>query len=490
MMKISKKILIISMLVMMICCVSAVSATDINSTDNTVTDDIAVDEVSDIVEEVEIDDAGDGVVDEEIDDASDDVDEQENLRLITPTINSNTNIYNFFDGYGNLKSNVGNTFTFYGDFYNNAYSFDNFKINRAVTINANGATFYDMGFELSGGAITLNGATFVMNAPEDEDCILIDVSNAQDTVISNNVITYTCNYNNLDNTNYVIRAKESDGVTITGNTIVAYLPLKDVDYETRTGMDMDLAAVIGVEYCDEFQITYNDIKANVSTVDGDYPTLDAIIVLDSWGAYIGHNNVTEIDDVTQPGSANYLYAIDVYRCDDLTIEYNNIKLVSSGGTFIEGTDNGTSTAYGIQLTGGYEGVIISHNNITTSNNGPNAGIYSQNFGGDTQLSITDNIIHVEGNASSHSWSLVTGMELQDNDVYVARNVITVINKCPYNIGDNAYGISFSQYGNANPTFEITNNTVDVVNGMYAVYIQYSTSVSSTYENCLHTTYNC
>ena len=47
--------------------------------------------------------------------ASADVNEQENLRLITPTINSNTNIYNFFDGYGNLKTNVGNTFTFYGD---------------------------------------------------------------------------------------------------------------------------------------------------------------------------------------------------------------------------------------------------------------------------------------------------------------------------------------------------------------------------------------
>ena len=64
-MKNSSKILLGFMLVMMICCVSAVSATDINGTDDTlITDAIAVDDVSEIVEEVEIDDATDDVVEE------------------------------------------------------------------------------------------------------------------------------------------------------------------------------------------------------------------------------------------------------------------------------------------------------------------------------------------------------------------------------------------------------------------------------------------
>ena len=131
-------------------------------------------------------------------------------------------------------------------------------------------------------------------------------------------------------------------------------------------------------------------------------------------------------------------------------------------------------------------MTISGNVITTANNGPNCGIYSQNFNGPTWLTITDNTIYVEGNASSsHSWSLVTGMELQDNEAYVAGNTITVYNKETYADGDNVYGISFSQYGNAVPTFEITNNTVEVINGKYAVYVQYSQD-SSVYENCLVT----
>ena len=40
-----------------------------------------------------------------------------------------------------------------------------------------------------------------------------------------------------------------------------------------------------------------------------------------------------------------------------------------------------------------------------------------------------------------------------------------------------------------PTFEITNNTVNVINGKYAVYVQYSQN-SVVYENCLYTDYYC
>ena len=87
------KYLFIGMLVMMICCVTAVSATDINGTDDLiVTDDIAVDEVSDVIGVVESDDTTGSVVDN--DDASDSVIESENLRTTTGTINGNSvNVY-------------------------------------------------------------------------------------------------------------------------------------------------------------------------------------------------------------------------------------------------------------------------------------------------------------------------------------------------------------------------------------------------------------
>ncbi|WP_407377435.1 hypothetical protein [Methanobrevibacter sp.] len=483
-MRFNYKILGLVMFVMLICCVSAASAADVDNI--TVPDDtsvIEIDDAVDSVEDVESDDAN-------VDDTSKNVINQGNLRSVA-TINGNTNIGYYFDSTtGALKSNVGNTLTFGGDFYNADYNYKNFIINRGVTINANGATFNDMGFELSNSAITLNGATFIMNAPEDDDCILINVNNAANSVISNNVITYNCSYANAENYNHVIRVVESDSVEVSGNTIKAYLPLKDVDFnQPYPSIYTDLVAGVAVESSSNFVFENNKLYVNVSRNSTGFPTLDAFIIANSENAYIGNNTIVEIDNKTLPGNNNYLYAVDVYACDGAVIEDNKITLHSEGGSIIPGTNNGTGAAYGIQLTGPHT-VTISNNIINTANNGPNCGIYSQNFNGDSFLTIVDNTIYVEGNASSsHSWSLVTGMELQDNEAYVAGNIITVYNKETYTDGDNVYGISFSQYGNAVPTFEITNNTVEVINGKYAVYVQYSQD-SVVYENCLYTDYYC
>ena len=101
--------------------------------------------------------------------------------------------------------------------------------------------------------------------------------------------------------------------------------------------------------------------------------------------------------------------------------------------------------------------------------------------------IVNNTIYAEGNAGSHSWSLVTGMELQDNFGYIAGNKIKVYNKQGYVSGSNAYGISFSQWGMANPVFNITNNCVNLINGDYAVYIQSSNPTTYVTDNCLTST---
>lgn len=491
-MRFNYKILGLVMFIMLICCVSAASATDVdNMTVPDDTDVIDVDVPVESVDDVEIDDSAD---DFESDDSVDNANSEQNLRGLA-NINGNTNIGYYFDSTtGALKSNVGNTLTFGGDFYNSNYQYNNFIINRAVTINANSSdlpTLHDMGFELTANGITITGLTMVMDAPEDEDCILINVNDADNSVISNNIITYTCNYENSACYNHVIRVVESEGVEVSGNTITAYLPLKDVDFnQPYPSIYTDLVAGVAVESSNDFVFENNKLYVNVSRNSTGYPTLDAFIIANSADAYIGNNTIVEIDNKTLPGNNNYLYAVDVYACDGAIIENNNIVLSSKGGAIIAGTNNGTGAAYGIQLTGPHS-VMISNNTITTANNGPNCGIYSQNFNGDSYLTIIDNTIHVEGNASSdHSWSLVTGMELQDNEAYVAGNTITVYNKENYTDGDNVYGISFSQYGNAVPKFEITNNTVNVIHGKYAVYVQYSTSSSSVYENCLYTDYYC
>ena len=520
-MNFNKKIYVLLMFAMLICCVSAASATDVDNI--TVQDDTNI-IANDIVESVDDVELSDSVSESDDVETNDDVSESDDVEITDANkiVNGNNrspilvdidNYDQYFDDEdGYLTDTSGLPFKFNGIF--SGLDFTNFIINNDyISIDATNATFYDVGFsftegnttltggtfyttattsvghviDISAGDVEVNGLTMKLYAPDDEEFVAINVIDGSDVEILNNVITYTCNYTNERVINYVIRVKNSPNAVITGNNITAYLPLKDVAYYTgETDMDWDLVAAVGIENSKEFNLSYNNIKVNVTCVNGWYPTLDSVIVLDSEDAYIGHNNVTEIDNVTQPGSANYLYAIDVYRCNHLNIDDNIIKLRSMGGTYISGTNNGTSTAYGIQLTGGHN-VTIANNDIDTRNNGPNAGIYSQNFGGPTNLTIVNNTIYAEGNAGSHQWSLVTGMELQDNYGYIAGNKITVNNKQGYVSGSNAYGISFSQYGMAAPIFNITNNCVNLINGDYAVYIQYSGMISYVTNNCLTST---
>lgn len=487
-----KNIILISMLVMMIFCVSAVSATDINSTDD-ITDDIAVDEISEVVEEVDIDDVSEDVVGEE------------NLRQTeTGTVNG-VDYSNYFDT-ANGYTTTTNDLTFAGIF--NAKSFGNFKINESITIDATEATFNNVGFDLLASNITLIGGTYYaddsvttnavigvtgdnayvtgtvisVNAPENQDFIAIDVANSTGTLIYDNNIYYVCEYPNLDNTNYVIRAKNSPNVNLTLNEITSVLPFKNVDYYsgTRSGMDMDLVAAIGIEESDNFTLYFNVLEGYIENTCEGYPTLDMVIICDSDNGYVGWNSIDEIDFITEPDTQSYLYAIDLYRCNNLTVECNELYLESDGGTFIPGTINGTSAAYGIQLTGPYTGVVIKNNTIDTKNNGPNAGIYSQNFAGYTSLQIINNTITVVGNASFHEWSLVTGMELQDDDVYIDGNTINVTNVGNYDTGHNAYGICFSQYYLRVPTsFVVVNNNIELTEGHYTVYIQAGQYVNVT-----------
>ena len=60
--------------------------------------------------------------------------------------------------------------------------------------------------------------------------------------------------------------------------------------------------------------------------------------------------------------------------------------------------------------------------------------------------------------------------MQDDYAVVTGNTITVTNTGSYSSGYNVYGISYCQYSPRTHTYIITNNTVDVTNGRYTVYI--------------------
>ena len=424
----------------------------------------------------------------------------------TGTING-VDYSNYFDttnGYANTTDDL----IFTGIF--NAKTFGNFKINESITIYATEATFNNVGFDLLASNITLIGGTYNMDdsvatntvinvtgdytsvtetvidvyAPEDQDFIAIDVANSTGTLIYDNYIYYECAYPNLDNTNYVIRVKNSPYVNITYNEITSVLPFKNVDYHMSIiGYMFRSISCILIEESDSFVLYFNFIEGYIENTCTGFPTLDMVIICDSDNGYVGWNSIDEIDFVTEPNDSSYLYLVNLYRCNNLTVEFNELYLESDGGTFFPDTIS-AGEAYGIKLTGPYTGVVIKNNAINTANNGHNAGIYSQNFAGYADITIINNTINVVGNASFHQWYFLSGIELMVDYSYIEGNAITVTNVGNYTTGHNVYGISFSQYYVRLPTsFVVVNNTVDLINGHYTVYIQDAIS-GLVIHNCL------
>ena len=453
-----------SMLVMLICCVSAVSATDAdNITVPDDTDVIELDDTVDSVEEVEQDRGTGGC------DCNDC-----NCVIEVPTIPSGTNKItltpsNYTTKFTNGQFNDENVdeVIFNGEF--SSASFTTLKFNQAITITATGSTFNNMGFELLHNGIVLNGATIVVNAPQYDNCFAIDIQNANNAIVINNKVNYTCNYDNAANYNYVIKAGHSQNLTIYGNEINANVPLKQVNWTLSGSIYADYVAGAAIEYCNNLKFDKNNLTVIGNRRVGDFPTLDAFIITQSPNAKIRGNNIYETDPVTPKDNASYIYGIDVYSCTNITICSNTVDMNGNkAGGQVGG--NGTGAAYCIQLTGPHTGVKICNNNLTTKNKGPNLGIYSQNYYGVTNITVCGNRISVTGQADNNPWALVSGMELQDTYATVCGNTIDVTNLGGYVSGYYVFGISYCQSTSGNHTYNITNNTVRVPHGEYAVYL--------------------
>lgn len=453
------------MFVMLVCCVSAVSAADVDNI--TVPDDTSV---------IEIDDAVDSVDEVEQDRGAGGCDCTNcDCEIEVPTIPTGSNpitltpsnyTTKFTNGYFN--DNSVDEVIFNGAFSSSSYSTLNF--NRSIIITATGSNFNNIGFGLYSNGIVLNGATIIMNAPAYSNCYAIDLQNANNAVVVNNKINYTCTADNEANYNFAIKAGNSENVTIYGNEINASVPLKQPNWSIYGSIYSDYVAGVAVEYCNNLKFDKNNLTVIGNKRVGDFPTLDAFIIAKSANAKIRGNNIYEIDPVTATNEYSYIYGIDVYTCTNLTICSNTIDMNGnkSGGHLKGG--NGTGAAYCIQLTGPHTGIKICNNTLTTKNNGPNLGIYSQNYDGETNLTICGNHIEVTGKAGSDPWSLVSGMELQDTYATVYGNTIDVYNVDEYVSGAYIYGISYCQSTPGNHTYNITNNTVNVHDGDYAVYL--------------------
>ena len=485
-MKFNFKIIGLVMFVMLICCVSAASATDVdNITVPDDTDVIEIDDTVDSVDEVEQDRGTGGC------DCSDCDCEIEAPTLPTRsnsiTITTQTDLNNKFTG-GVFNDASVDEVIFSGNFTSANYTTLNF--NQSITITATGSNFTNFGFGLLHNGIVLNGATIIINAPQNNDSYAIDIESASNTIVINNKINYNCSYENAANYNYAIKAMNSENLTIYGNEINATVPLKQPDWYAVSTIASDFVAGVAVGSCDNFRFDKNNLTVIGNKRVGGFPTLDAFIIAQSSDAKIRGNNIRESDTVSTTNQYSYIYGIDVYSCDNIKICSNNV--IMNGNEFnTDSEGNGTGAAYCVQLTGPHTGVKICNNNLTTRNQGPNLGIYSQNYYGETSITICGNHIDVTGKAGTDPWSLVSGMELQDTYANVTGNIIRVNNTAGYNSSNCAYGISYSQptYSSDEQFFDITYNDVIVYNADWAVYIIENAAGNYVYYNNLTATTN-
>ena len=512
-----QNILIISILLIFICCVSAASAVDIDGTDDVddsmvinevadIVEDAEVDEASDIVEDVKTGDASGNVVDYEIEDNVGDASDKvtgENLRseiVITPDTYSQ---YFNETGYLTDDSDVWEL-KFMGDFNEVNESFGNFKINRFVTLNLADASFTNIGFDLMDSSLNLVGTNFyanenatnyapirifadsvvvshvniTVNAPEDRDYFAIDVINTTSVRLLNNIIAYNCAYANNVSYNYAIRAKNSSNINIIENTINATLPLKTVNWNL-SAIDADYVAAVAIEKSNTTRFINNTLIVVGDRRVGPNPTLDALIIANSSYAHIEDNVIHENDIVSSDGSYSYIYGIDVYSCEGIQIKNNEI-IMNGNESGWDTCGNGTGAAYGIQLSGRHDDVLVSWNNITSTNRGSNLGIYSQNYPefNNTNLRIYRNIVNVTGHsASNQSWDLLSGIEIQDKTAGINENIVYVYDIEGYTEGHRVFGISYSQWINGTHDYHIYDNVVYVLDGEYAVYLLANTNVT-------------
>ena len=355
-----------------------------------------------------------------------------------------------FDLDSDLSDNDGAAILFNT---NNLY-LDNLEINYNVPLNTEAYAIYGVG-----------------NRPSSRNLRL-----------TNSKINFEGHNNNIDIYNCAIKIINYEDSLIQNNTITTSLPLKDVNHGAHgTSLDSDFVVSVGIENSNNLKFINNTIISEVNyRQDSLYPTLDAFLISKCDNALIEDNHIYMSDFITYPGLDNYLYGMDIYNLNNLTVRYNEISIVTTGGRLAAGT------AYPIQISGPISKVNITRNNLYSFSNGPNIGIYSQNYYGSTELSITYNRINVTGLAGTHEWALVAGVETQDSDSVVENNIIEVHSVGAVGVDDNIYGVSYRQSTDGDHKYSIKNNTV-YSDGFKSVYLL--DSKNSTVADNLLISYN-
>ena len=325
-----------------------------------------------------------------------------------------------------------------------------------------GALIYAIGSD-----VTVNNITIDYNATDgSNNAIAVYASGADNFKLVNSTITFTGN--NVDGKVFAqgIKIAKSNNAVVDSNIITTSCPLVDVDYSHWGSIDTDLVFAIGVEKSENVKIINNIVDNSAWTKgnNANFPTFDAFIAHTANNLLIKNNTISHTDLITPKGNSSYIYALDFYESNSVIVEDNRVLLNTTGGK------EGAGAAYAVQVTGPYNNFVVRGNNLTTVSNGPNLGVYSQNYYGATEITAENNWINVTGFAGPAEFALVSGMEFQDTVAKAYNNTIYVQNVNEYNDDNNIAGITYVQSTSGSHQFDIQNNTI-YSEGKYAVLIK-------------------
>ena len=337
----------------------------------------------------------------------------------------------------------------------------NFVWNREFSDNDNA------GILVLGDNCTIYNCTIDYAVPETTTgfCVYAEGSDGdkiENFTLANSTINFVGN-NLRGGWDYCIFIDQVENAMVYGNNINSSLPLRAVNYafDIFGGVSMEAVGVFVAQSSPNLTFSNNKVFSSVNGGGSSYPTLDTLVIYDCSNSTIEGNDIHVEDFDSKNGKDNYLQGIDLYFSNNVTIVHNKIDIKTTGGRA------GMGTAYPIQVNGPSKGVMIAYNNLTTFNFGPNCGIYSMNYYGQTQNYMISNFINVTGYASTHYWALVAGIEVQDSDDLIWNNTIIVNNIGNYSSSNNIYGISYSQNTKGDHKYNIQYNNV-TTNGRYAV----------------------
>ena len=333
--------------------------------------------------------------------------------------------------------------------------------NAGILVLGNNCTIYNCTMDYAVPEITTGFCVYAEGSDGDK---------IENFTLANSTINFVGN-NLRGGWDYCIFIDQVENAMVYGNDINSSLPLRAVNYafDIFGGVSMEAVGVFVAQSCPNLTFSSNKVFSSVNGGGNSYPTLDTIVIYGCNNATIENNDIHVEDFDSKDGKDNYLQGIDLYFSNNVTIVHNKIDMITTGGRA------GMGTAYPIQVNGPSKGVLIAYNNLTTFNFGPNCGIYSMNYYGQTQNYMISNFINVTGLASTHYYALVAGIEVQDSDDLIWNNTIIVNNIGEYSDSNNIYGISYSQSTKGDHKYNIQYNNV-TTNGRYAVSLSGSESL--------------